>query len=113
MNRTARNLILPVLLFTAGACPAFARDREKTPEEKIQALYDYFEKGCLARGWSKVTLEVEGRTRRLLWKGPGGRWTRGAVVAMHDITELKQIEEKRGKKKLELGVILMTYFAGD
>ncbi|MHC4600557.1 MAG: alpha/beta hydrolase [Planctomycetota bacterium] len=74
-----------LLLFCCFAVPGVspAQEREKTDLEKIQALYEYFEQGCLGRGWAKVTLVVEGRTRKLLWKGPGGAWKRGAVIALH------------------------------
>jgi poly(3-hydroxybutyrate) depolymerase len=37
----------------------------------------------MQRGWSRVTLDVGGVPRALLWKGPAGPWTKGAIIVLH------------------------------
>jgi poly(3-hydroxybutyrate) depolymerase len=41
------------------------------------------EKQCMARGWQRVAMDVGGLPRTLLWKGPAGKWTRGAILVLH------------------------------
>ncbi len=41
------------------------------------------ERRCMARGWQRVTLQVAGVPRELLWKRPAGAWSKGAIIAMH------------------------------
>ncbi len=38
---------------------------------------------CLARGWQSATLAVQGKSRELLWKAPGGTWSKGAIIVLH------------------------------
>lgn len=38
---------------------------------------------CQAAGWEQVALDVSGRTRNALWKGPAGSWTKGVIIVMH------------------------------
>lgn len=40
-------------------------------------------KQCLAQGWQRVTLNIAGLPRELLWQGPVGAWTQGAILVMH------------------------------
>lgn len=53
-----------------------------TPTDN-QALYNNYEKECLQKGWQKVTINVDGLPRRILWKGPEQAWTNGAIIALH------------------------------
>jgi pimeloyl-ACP methyl ester carboxylesterase len=41
------------------------------------------ERGCIDRGWARLTVPIEGRERRALWKAPQGSWRHGAIVVMH------------------------------
>jgi poly(3-hydroxybutyrate) depolymerase len=43
----------------------------------------YPERQCARQGWHPVVLNVEGLQRRVLWKGPDGPWTKGAILVMH------------------------------
>jgi len=38
---------------------------------------------CLARGWQRETVQAAGMPRELLWKGPPGPWTKGAILVLH------------------------------
>ena len=43
-----------------------------------------FQEGqCSRRGWQPVVLDVGGLERRILWKGPDGPWTKGAIIVLH------------------------------
>ncbi|MEW6355522.1 MAG: hypothetical protein AB1696_04290 [Planctomycetota bacterium] len=66
-----------MLLATVALVPA---DDEK---DRAQALYDYYEKACIEKGWRKVVVKVGDRDRQLMWRGPEGAWKHGAVIAMH------------------------------
>ncbi|RLI54114.1 MAG: hypothetical protein DRP09_13945 [Candidatus Thorarchaeota archaeon] len=46
-------------------------------------LYDYYENECIVKGWQKITIDVDGLERQLLWKGPEGSWEYGAIIALH------------------------------
>ncbi len=37
----------------------------------------------MAPGWQRVVLQVSGLQRVLLWKGPQGPWTKGAILVLH------------------------------
>lgn len=52
-------------------------------EDRIQALYQKHEKDCVAQGWQKLSMEVDGLPRQLLWKAPEGGWPAGAIIALH------------------------------
>jgi poly(3-hydroxybutyrate) depolymerase len=41
------------------------------------------ERQCANRGWHVLVLDVSGMQRRVLWKGPEGPWSKGAVIVMH------------------------------
>ncbi|MBH0775495.1 hypothetical protein [Nocardia bovistercoris] len=41
------------------------------------------ERRCVDEGWRHVVLDVAGRSREVLWKGPAGAWPKGAIIAMH------------------------------
>jgi pimeloyl-ACP methyl ester carboxylesterase len=47
------------------------------------SLFDYHEKECVRKGWSKRTIDVGGHTRKLFWRGPPGYWPLGAIVILH------------------------------
>lgn len=49
---------------------------------RTKRLFAYHEKQALASGWQRVTVEVGGEQRQLMWKAPKGQW-RGAIVALH------------------------------
>jgi poly(3-hydroxybutyrate) depolymerase len=41
------------------------------------------EQQCMAKGWKLLTPNIGGITRRLLWKGPAGAWSKGAIIVLH------------------------------
>jgi len=41
------------------------------------------ERQCVASGWQRADVQAAGLTRRLLWKGPKGAWSKGAILVMH------------------------------
>ena len=41
------------------------------------------ERQCAKQGWQVLVLDIAGLQRRVLWKGPPGLWSRGAIVVMH------------------------------
>ncbi|MFC1645757.1 hypothetical protein ACFL2Y_01085 [Candidatus Omnitrophota bacterium] len=49
---------------------------------KIFQLHKDHEQGCINRGWNKKIVNVDGRPRKVLWKGPG-KWKNGAIIALH------------------------------
>ncbi len=38
---------------------------------------------CLKSGWRKAVISVKGVRRDILWKGPGGAWVNGTIIALH------------------------------
>ena len=71
-----------ILLVTTSLLegPSLAADGKG---DRAQALYDYYEKACIREGWEKLTIQVGDRQRKILWRGPKGAWTHGAIIAMH------------------------------
>ncbi len=61
-------LSMGALLFSAGAIAA-----EPAPQVKQ----------CMARGWQRATMEIQGLSRELLWKAPAGKWSKGAILVLH------------------------------
>ncbi len=41
------------------------------------------ERQCVANGWRRVVVDVDGDQRVLFWKGPADAWTKGAIIVMH------------------------------
>lgn len=57
--------------------------KQAAKEVKIQALYDKYEEECVADGWRKITVNVNGLERRILWKAPKSNWKNGAIIVLH------------------------------
>lgn len=38
---------------------------------------------CMDRGWKRQVVMLDGVQREVLWKGPAGAWTKGAIVVLH------------------------------
>lgn len=79
MTRTAA-FITTIILF--AGCVGVTGNQQKgqaegTPEPTVH------EQQCMARGWQRVVLPVAGLQRVLLWKGPSGPWTKGAIIVLH------------------------------
>lgn len=75
----------PTILALAGLLALCARAETDDAGERrrVQALYDHHEQQCLHKGWQKLIVEVAGRKRQLMWRGPKGSWEHGAIVALH------------------------------
>jgi dienelactone hydrolase len=52
-------------------------------KDRVQALYDRFETECLEKGWHKLTVDIKGVQRKILWKSPKSPWKHGAIIALH------------------------------
>ncbi len=37
----------------------------------------------MARNWQRITMQIDGVPRELLWKAPTGSWLKGAILVMH------------------------------
>lgn len=66
-------LLLHCVAGCADAHPPADASTDTTPQERQ----------CLSRGWQRIEMDVAGHRRRLLWKGPTGTWTKGAILVMH------------------------------
>ena len=53
------------------------------PERAGAPTATFQERQCLARGWQRELVHSAGLDRRVLWKGPPGAWTRGALIVLH------------------------------
>ncbi len=79
LNEDSKTLALVFLLglMVAGVMlylfHASARTVGAVPQE------DY----CVSQGWERIVVNVGGVDRTILYKGPSGPWTNGAIVAMH------------------------------
>lgn len=72
VKRSARALIRSVMaLHFAMAGPVVAQ--ELSPQERQ----------CVERGWRATTVGVADLDRRVLWQGPRGSWSRGAILVLH------------------------------
>ena len=38
---------------------------------------------CRENGWEELSVDLEGVSRKLVWKGPQGSWTKGAILVLH------------------------------
>jgi poly(3-hydroxybutyrate) depolymerase len=41
------------------------------------------ERQCMARGWKRIAMTVDGIPRELLWNAPEGSWSKGAMIVLH------------------------------
>ena len=73
MHNTLIALIGPIL----AMCVLFAQ------AEPAYAGTPFQERQCARQGWHPVVLDVGGLQRRILWKGPDGPWTKGAILVLH------------------------------
>jgi len=72
--------IWPIVVFlTLGVC---ANPTSAQPVAAPTTVLPQ-EKQCTAQGWRRVVSHVAGLPRELLWKGPNGPWTKGAILVMH------------------------------
>jgi poly(3-hydroxybutyrate) depolymerase len=69
-----------LLISTFGCGSAMSGDSK---EDRIQNLYDRFEGECIEKGWQKLTIDVGGVNRKILWKGPKAAWKYGTIIALH------------------------------
>lgn len=76
-----RNLwnLLVIALLAVLAPTATAQSLQRAGGDEITAQ----ERQCLALGWSRVTLNIAGLPRQLLWKGPAREWSHGTIIVMH------------------------------
>lgn len=70
-------LLVSLLLVT------FAQAVSARPVEGNRAGLTSQERQCIEQGWRRVTMDIAGQQRELLWKGPDGAWSKGAIIAMH------------------------------
>lgn len=77
MTTRSCTLLLSLLFWMCGKVAAAQPPIPEAPPPTPQ------ERQCLARGWHRVILPVNGMARELLWKGPEGPWTKGAILIMH------------------------------
>jgi hypothetical protein len=80
-----RKALVAVLLGTFVALPsacggsgdAGGDDAAPEPAPTVQ------EQQCYGAGWQRLVVRTQGLARLVLWKGPAGAWTRGAIVVLH------------------------------
>jgi poly(3-hydroxybutyrate) depolymerase len=72
----SRLVLLAVALLGLGASPALTA--QPIADDGAATL-----QRCLQRGWSRLEIDVDGAKRSLLWRGPPGAWTRGAILVAH------------------------------
>jgi poly(3-hydroxybutyrate) depolymerase len=72
--RWAAHLIAATLALSApiGAAAQTVDDPGTAPLER-----------CLQRGWSRLSIDIDGTARTLLWRGPSGPWARGVILVAH------------------------------
>jgi len=63
------------LLLSVVSVPLQARTTTADPAPQV--------KQCMARGWERATMDIQGLSRELLWKAPVGKWSRGAILVLH------------------------------
>jgi len=73
-------LIICSALFGCGCLEAVQKDSKN---ERVQELYNQYEKDSIQRGWQKITLTINGSERKILWLAPEGPWENGAIIALH------------------------------
>ena len=77
LTKKIRNNLIGAILAICAMCAMFAY------AEPAPAGTPFQERQCARRGWLPVVLNVGGLPRRILWKGPNGPWTKGAILVMH------------------------------
>ncbi|MBT9525733.1 MAG: hypothetical protein IV105_10785 [Rhizobacter sp.] len=75
---TGRVLSMLLASLLVSACGQHTGARQTGPAEASPQ-----ERQCMARGWQRVTLQVGGLPRELLWKAPSGPWAKGTILVMH------------------------------
>ncbi len=48
-----------------------------------RSLVNYHEQECVRKGWQKGNVTVAEKKRLVLWKGPHGFWSHGAIILLH------------------------------
>ncbi|MCL4747999.1 MAG: hypothetical protein KJZ83_21700 [Burkholderiaceae bacterium] len=74
MQRARSGLVSILVALGALAAAGFAAASPPLAPQQLE---------CVANGWNGFSVNVEGRPRMVLWKGPPGAWRHGAIVAMH------------------------------
>jgi poly(3-hydroxybutyrate) depolymerase len=74
-------MVVGIMMISIVNCAAAgSSDRKK---QRIRALYDRFEGECIQKGWQQFSVQVDNATRKIIWKGPGQEWRKGAIIALH------------------------------
>lgn len=82
MTKT-RAFIIGLIISIPLTLDSLSAQEHNAGKNKILALYDYHETECIEKGWQKIILNVNGLERKILWKGPKGRWENGAIIVLH------------------------------
>lgn len=71
-------LMISVLAWLTGVASVFASPLP----ERSRKLYHHHEQQCINKDWKKLTVNVQGKQRKLLYKNPSGN-PNGVIIAMH------------------------------
>ncbi len=80
-SRLLNQIISAILMcvFVTG-CVSIERTRQ-TDHALADAVPQV--KQCIAKGWQRVVLPVDGVRRELLWKASTGPWSKGTIIVLH------------------------------
>ena len=73
-------LCMPFIGLLLPACGQVTGVRQESHEVREPAPQ---ERQCMARGWKRATMQVDGLSRELLWNASSGPWSRGAIIVLH------------------------------
>ena len=74
-NKMRKSFIVFIIALSFFICITAKANKERD--------YSLHEKDCLSNGWKKITINVSGIKRQLLWKEPAGKWKNGAIILLH------------------------------
>lgn len=67
----------------AGGTPDAGSADAGTSDGGTDAGLSASEVACLDAGWTRELIDVGGRQRKVLWRGPDASWAQGAILVLH------------------------------
>ncbi len=80
-----RVILFTVIFSLVGSCATgnAATGSDSRQADKSEKGASWAERRCIRDGWQKISLDVAGRQRSLLYKGPEGKWQKGVIMVLH------------------------------
>ncbi|MCC7527510.1 MAG: hypothetical protein IT342_03240 [Candidatus Melainabacteria bacterium] len=71
-----------LLLLSSILVPVLAKDPDQASVRQNR-LFAMYEQQAIEKGWKRLTMEVDGRERQMLFRSPGKTWRHGVIILLH------------------------------